>query len=483
MNGLDLGLDIGTSAIKLVLADCSETIVHSDAATLTTRHPRPGWAEQDPQDWWNAIEGLVMAIAPDFRRQVRSIGLSGQMHGPVCLDGDGAVLRPVILWNDGRAAAQCETFATEVDEIESLAGVRPMPGFGAPKLLWMQEHEPALSARIEKVLAPKDEIRRRLTGRCATDPSDASGMLWLDVAQRRWSQKLVEASGLSAAQMPPLLDGSIPAGHLVPELENRWGMRDVVVACGAGDVVAGSIGIGAIVPGDAVLSVGTSGQIFVVADAHRPAPGTLVHAFAHALPDRWFQMAAMLNGASALAWWARIAGDDPATIVAAARRAPDAPLFLPYLSGERTPLDDPRARGVFFGLSPDTDAAAMARAVVEGVAYGFALGLDALAKAGARPDRLTGIGGGARSPAWMQIFADILDRPVETLAGAEHGPALGAARLARMACTGEDPLAVCRKPPVARTFMPDENARRRHQDRIGQFAQLHTALKPHFSTG
>lgn len=485
MTEVFLGIDVGTSGVKIVIVDEQERFHHEASAPLATSHPRPGWSEQDPSDWWEAVDGLARGIEPELARRIAAIGLSGQMHGLVCLDAAGAVLRPAILWNDARAGAECARLNELVPEIESIAGVRAVPGLTAPKLLWMRAHEPDVFAATAKLLLPKDDVRRRMTGDIATDPSDASGTLLLDVAERNWAGELIEACGLSEESLPPIVDGSAVAGRLSSAVAAGWGMERVPVACGAGDAVAGSIGIGAVKPGNAFLSLGTSGQIFVSTDAHRPSPGTLIHAFAHALPGLWFQAAAMLNGASALAWWARTVGKDVGALLADVESAPqpsspDHPLFLPYLTGERTPLDDPNARGVFFDLLPDTDQPAMTRAVMEGVAYAFALGFTALESAGANPQSLIAVGGGARSAAWMQMFADVLERPIERPENSERGPAVGAARLARLA-VGCDADAVLRPPATVRRFQPAAGASEHHRLRLERFRQVYAALKPIWS--
>ncbi len=458
-----LGIDVGTSAVKAVLVGGDQALLAEAEAPLPISRRRPLWSEQDPADWWAATGKTLRRLRaerPDAYAAVRAIGLSGQMHGAVLLDAADRVLRPAILWNDGRAHAECRLLQERLPDLGRLAGVPAMPGFTAPKLLWLAAHEPEVAARVAKVLLPKDHVRLRLTGEHATDMSDAAGTLWLDQARRAWSPELLAASGLAPAQVPRLVEGSAPSGTLRPEAAAEFGLPPgIVVAGGAGDAAAGGIGIGAVDDGDAFVSIGTSGQYFVTTASYRPHPEAFVHAFCHALPGRWFQMAAMLNGASALAWAARLLGEaDIGALLArveASYCGPGRLLFLPYLSGERTPHDNPHARGVLFGLDPDTGAAEVTQAVLEGVACSFALAQDCLADAGTTVAGVAAIGGGARSRSWMRILANLLDRPVTLYAGGAMGPAFGAARLARLALTGEPVGAVCGKPEVAAVLEPD----------------------------
>lgn len=484
-----LGLDIGTSAVKAVLVDEAHALLAEAELALPIARPQPLWSEQDPADWWSAtraVLGSLRAQRPDALREVRALGLSGQMHGAVLLDSADRVLRPAILWNDGRAQAECRLLEERVPGLGRIAGVPAMPGLTAPKLLWLQAHEPEVAAKIARVLLPKDFIRLQLTGEHVTDLSDAAGTLWLDQARRDWSPELLAASGLAAAQMPGLVEGSAVSGRVRPSLARQLGLRaGVVVAGGAGDAAAGGVGIGAVEDGDAFVSLGTSGQYFVTGDSYRPYPEAFLHAFCHALPERWLQMAAMLNGASCLAWAARLLGEaDPAALLArveAGYRGPSRLLFLPYLSGERTPHNDPNARGVLFGLDADSSATEVTQAVLEGVAFSFAEAQDCLASAGTRVAAVAAIGGGARSPLWMRILAAVLDRPITLYAGGAKGPAFGAARLARLALTGAEPREVCTKPPVASVIRPEPDLVEAYRERDRRFRRLYGALRLEFA--
>ena len=483
-----LGLDLGTSELKALLLADDHRIVAVARAPLTVSRPRPLWSEQDPAQWWEALETVMTALRATHAEAlatVRAIGLSGQMHGAVLLDADDVVLRPAILWNDGRSAAQCEALAAAVPRLGEIAGNLAMPGFTAPKLLWVREHEPELFARTRRVLLPKDWLRLRLSGEAVSEMSDASGTLWLDVGRRDWSDELLGATGLARHHMPRLVEGDAVAAHLLPALAERWGLRPgIPLAGGGGDNAASAVGMGLIEPGQGFVSLGTSGVIFVSGAHFAPRPEAAVHAFCHALPQRWHQMSVMLSAASAVAWAARCFGfaDEPALLAAAATLTPAqrgrAPLFLPYLAGERSPHNDAQAQGVLHGLTHAHGPADIAYAVVEGVSLGLRDGLDTLEPPAGE---LLLVGGGARSAWWSQLLADILEVPLALAEGGEAGGALGAARLAWLA-DGGSAASVCRTPPLRQRFMPDAAAAPAHRSRHARFRALYAALRPHFGT-
>lgn len=485
---MQLGIDLGTSGVKAVVIDEDQRLVGQATVPLEVHRPHPLWSEQDPEDWWTATARAVAELrrlCPQAMGAVRAIGLSGQMHGATLLDRSGRELRPAILWNDGRSGAECAELERRVPELRTITGNRAMPGFTAPKLLWVAAHEPDVFRATAKVLLPKDWLRLRMTGDHASDLSDSAGTLWLDVARRAWSPAMLAASGLTEAHMPRLHEGSQPTGALRAEVAADWGVpAGTPVAAGAGDNAAGAVGVGVVVPGTAFLSLGTSGVLFVSGDRFAPNPERGVHAFCHALPHRWHQMSVILSAASCLGFAARLTGaPDEATLL---REAADHPedigslVFLPYLSGERTPHNDPYAKGVFFGLTHETTRAALTRAVLEGVAFAFADGLAALEEAGASVERLLVIGGGARSALWGRILASVLDKPLDYPVGAEIGPAFGAARLARLAVTGEDPEAVCRPPDIRRSVDPDPALAAGLAGRRRLFRRLYGDLKDAF---
>jgi len=479
-----LGIDIGTSAVKAVVLAPDGQVASSGSAPLRISRPHPLWSEQQPQDWWDATLAAVQQLPTTQRAAVAAVGLSGQMHGATVLDAAGEPLRPAILWNDGRAFAQCAALEAAEPRSRAITGNIAMPGFTAPKLLWLQQHEPALFARIARVLLPKDYVRLRMTGEYLSDVSDSAGTLWLDVGARRWSAAMLTACGLAESQMPGLVEGSAQAGRLRASIATQLGVPVVPVAGGGGDNAAGAVGAGVVRAGQAMLSLGTSGVIFVANDEFLPYPEGAVHAFCHALPGRWHQMAVMLSAASCLDWVARLGGfaDVPAALAAAAKHAPDqaVPLFLPYLSGERTPHNDPHARGVFFGLHHDTDAAALVRSVLEGVALAYRDGLRVLTQGGATIADLSLIGGGARSGQWASLLASALERPLLVRDGAEVGPALGAARLAALCVGHASESQLCAPPPLIRVIEPQPAQVDRLRERYARFRQLYHALRDQF---
>jgi len=485
-----LGIDLGTSELKLLLLADDHRIAGVEREPLTVSRPQPLWSEQAPADWWSALDAALLRLSarqPAAMASVRAVGLSGQMHGAVLLDAAGEVLRPAILWNDGRSAAQCAELSRRAPMLHRIAGNLAMPGFTAPKLLWVREHEPHVFERIACVLLPKDWLRWRLTGERFTDCSDASGTLWLDVGARRWSDELLAACGLARSHMPMLVEGSAPAGRLHADLARRWGLPPgIVVAGGGGDNAASAVGIGAVAPSQGFVSLGTSGVIFVCTDRFLPEPRTAVHAFCHALPGRWHQMSVMLSAASALQWATRLTGHESeaallaqAEALAPAERA-RAPLFLPYLAGERTPHNDPRAQGVLFGLRHEHGSGAVAHAVIEGVAFGLRDGFFSLdAAVRERIAELDLVGGGARSAHWAQMLASVLGKPLVLREGAHLGGALGAARLAWLADGGTE-AAVCRQAPVQRRFAPDAASAAALAERHARFRALFQAVHAHW---
>ena len=455
-----LGIDIGTSAVKAAILHEDGAVIEQSSGALALSRPRELWSEQTPSDWWSATNQAVAGLSIDLRHQVKGIGLSGQMHGATLLDSSDHPLRPAILWNDGRSFAECAELETREPRSREITGNLAMPGFTAPKLLWVRKHEPALWDRIATILLPKDYVRLRMTGERATDLSDASGTLWVDIRNRVWSPEMLAASGLETHHMPRLCEGPEVTGNLRSEIAEAWGMGTVPVVAGAGDNAAGATGVGVIADGDALLSLGTSGVIFVANDGFRPNPAQAVHAFCHCLPERWHQMSVMLNAAVCVDWAAKLTGHaDAKSFLARIEQAPSKDsgvIFLPYLGGERTPHNDPRAKGVFFGMTHNTDADSLAQAVLEGVAFAFADGLDALTAAGSKVDSLTVVGGGAQSPLWGKILASTLNRPLIYRKNADVGPAQGAARLAQLAVTGRSPDQLCVPPEIVRVAEPDD---------------------------
>jgi xylulokinase len=418
-----IGLDVGTSSIKGVAIDETGALVAEAQRAYPVSMPRPGWSEQDPDDWAKAAEAVLDELHGD---RVAGIGLSGQMHGLVVLGADRRPLRPAILWNDGRSQPQADRIEERlgIDRLVALSGNRALAGFTAPKLAWMADHEPELTARIEHVLLPKDYVRLRLTGELATDVSDASGTLLLDVAGRSWSSELAAAFAVDPAWLPPVHESHVVTGRTA---------AGVPVVAGAGDQAAAALGVG-VTDGDGPgsLVLGTSGVIFAARDRYAPDAQGRLHAFCHALPDRWHVMGVILAAAGALSWLEGVAGGGEAIDVLLAEAAAWEPgaqglLFAPYLSGERTPYADGDVRGAFIGLGVQHDRGALVRAVLEGVGHALRQGLDLIAQAGPRPPLARASGGGARSDLWLSILASILELPLqrtETEAGSAYGAAL-----------------------------------------------------------
>lgn len=473
-----IGIDLGTSAVKIV-ALSGDRVLASASSPLFTASPKPGWSEQAPADWWRAVRSALAGL----RREVplsdaRAVGLSGQMHGAVLLDDGNEVLRPAILWNDGRAAGECETLAQRLPDIGRLAGVPPLPGFTAPKLLWVAREEPQVHERVDRVLLPKDWIGFRLHGETVTDRSDAAGTLWLDQARRVWSDDLAAASATDPAWLPPLLDGTSVAGRVTREAAEATGLpQGIPVAAGGGDAATGAVAMGATVADRGFVSLGTSGQLFVATDAYRPNPGKFVHAFAHTVPDRWYNMAAMLNGARPIAWLAGQFGVAPSEIVTLAEKADPArvPLFLPYLTGERSPHGDPHIRGAFYGLEDSTGREVLARSVVEAIAFSFADAAQSFGETLAGVDRLAAIGGGTKSDFLLGLISTMVRLPIERTESADAGPAVGAARLAQVALGDLSVDDLASAPPMTRRFEPGEVGAM--GERLDRFRALYAALR------
>jgi xylulokinase len=484
-----LGIDLGTSGIKALLLDDAHHALASADAPLDVSRPQPLWSEQNPRDWWQALDVAMQSLknqAPQAMAAVRAIGLAGQMHGAVVLDAHSEVQRPAILWNDGRADSQCRELEATVPNSRHITGNLAMPGFTAPKLLWLRTHEPHVFAKTAKVLLPKDWLRLQLTGDAVSDMSDASGTLWLDVGARRWSEEMLAACGLGIEHMPRLVEGSAVSGHLLASVAKAWGLRSgIPVAGGAGDNAASAVGVGAVRAGQGFISLGTSGVVFQVSDAFDPQPARALHAFAHALPQRWHHMAVMLSASSALTWAVRLTQSESEAQLAALagsltlQQRASAPIFLPYLAGERTPHNNVHASGSFIGLRHEHDRAAIAYAVMEGVTLGLMDGAPSMQPGqGAQADWAL-VGGGAQSDVWAQMLASGFKRTMVRYAGAHAAAALGAARLAWLADGGNE-ADVCAARGAAQNFepMPAESALLR--ERFARFVALYPALADQF---
>ena len=482
-----VGIDVGTSSVKLVVIDDKGLVCAQTSRALPISRPHPTWSEQDPHDWWGAAQNAVLDLAPEMRAKVQAIGLSGQMHGATLLGANDEILRPAILWNDGRSAAECIALQTSQPEFLTRGANLVMPGFTAPKLAWVRTHEPDIFAKVAKVLLPKDYVRFKMTGEFASDVSDSAGTLWMDVAQRQWHTPLLEACGLNTSHMPALFEGHEITGTLRADVAAAWGMTRVPVVAGGGDNAAGAIGAGVIANGDTLMSLGTSGVIFTACETYKSAPQSAVHAFCHAVPDTWHLMSVMLSAASCLEWACNATHTKSVAalldLAETAGASSGCEIFLPYLSGERTPHNNPSAQGVLFGISHDTDSASVANAVLEGVAFGMADGCDALVAAGADITTLSVIGGGAKSLYWGRILASAIGRPLVYRDGAAVGPAFGAARLARFGLQGGVMADVFTPPEIETIIEPDSGLAETLATKRNGFKTLYQSLKPMFAEG
>ncbi|MCJ7956816.1 MAG: xylulokinase [Pseudomonas sp.] len=478
---VSLGIDLGTSELKAILMDVDGAVLAHAGVRLSVSRRHSGWSEQAPQDWWQAcLQALEQLRAHAAFSRVVCIGLSGQMHGAVLLGDDDRVLYPAILWDDSRAVAEADQLGPGFAEV---TGSLPMAGLTAPKLLWLQQHEPEVFKAIDCVLSPKDYLRLRLSGERISEMSDAAGTLWLDVAQREWFAPMLGATGLAPAQMPRLVEGGAPAGYVTA---SGLGLSPgVVIAGGGGDNPVAAVGIGAINAGDGFITLGTSAAIVAITDHAAGNPASAVHSFCHALPDRWYTMGAMLAGASCLRWVTRLTGmpDEQTLLDQVQAQLPmgqpvplDTPLFLPYLAGERTPHNDPLLRGGFMNLGHDCTPAMLGYAVMEGVGFGLLDALRAVQSAGASVGACALVGGGARSEYWAQLLANILQREIFTLQGSELSACIGAAKLGFVAI-GQGASLLQAGLPVKARYWPDVMQQPVLEARYRKFQGLLVAAK------
>ncbi|HEU4321271.1 MAG TPA: xylulokinase [Acidimicrobiia bacterium] len=487
-----VGIDTSTTATKALLIDSAGRVVSKGSASYDFDIPRPMWTEQHPSLWWDATVSAIRAVLDDSGidpSAIDGIGLTGQMHGSVLLDEAGDVVRPAILWNDQRTQAECEQIRERVgvDRLISITGNDALTGFTAPKLLWVQRHEPEAWERTVTILLPKDYVRYRLTGGRAVDAAGGSGTILFDLARRTWSKEILDALDIDPGLCPPVFEGPETTGSVSAEAAAITGLLEgTPVVAGGGDQSANAVGVGATGPGVVALSLGTSGVVFAASETPSIEPKGRVHAFCHAVPGRWHMMGVMLSAAGSLRWLRDAVAPDSSfeelvAGAAEARAGADGLIFLPYLSGERTPHPDPNARGAFVGLTVGHDLRHMTRAVLEGVAFGLRDGLDLMTSAGvARPDSIRASGGGTRSSLWRQILADVLEAEIAMVA-TEEGAAYGAGLLALVG-TGQYPSVdaaaeqLVSVEPVA-TPGPDVTV---YQGVHDVFGGLYPALKPSF---
>lgn len=478
-----VGLDLGTSGLRALLIDKAQRVIAVSEAQYGTTHQHPGWSEQDPAEWILACKKVLGDLgqhAPKEMAQLRGIGISGHMHGATLLDTEGQVLRPCILWNDTRSskqAAKLDGFA----KVRDLSGNIVFPGFTSPKLVWVAENEPDVFAKVAKVLLPKDFVTFWLTGETTSDMSDSAGTSWLDVGKRNWSDTLLDAGGMRQDQMPRLSEGTDIVGAIRADLATELGLPlTVAVAAGAGDNAAAACGIGALSEGDGFVSLGTSGVLFAARDSFAPRPASAVHTFCHAIPNTWYQMGVILAATDSLNWLSRNLQQSPETLTQALGDRLDRPgtvQFLPYLSGERTPHNDSAIRGALIGLDVSTDQADLTRAVIEGVSFALRDNLEALKSTGADLKNVIAIGGGSRSPYWLELIATVLGIPMQLPEKGEFGAALGAARLAICGVTKRPPVDVMTKPKISTTIEPRADLSDLYEESYASFRDLYPSLK------
>ena len=481
-----LGIDLGTSGLKILLVNEEGEIRGSVAREYKFNIPQPGWSEQSPALWWEACrEGLreIMNIAGDVK--IEGVGVGGQMHGLVVLDAEDRVIRPAILWNDGRTAEETAYLNEEIgkERLSELTANIAFSGFTAPKLLWMRKHEPENFQRIEKIMLPKDYLVYCLTGRHCCDYSDASGMLLLDVKNRCWSKEMTDICGVREEQLPTLFESSDVVGYLREDVADELGLpRTVRVVAGAGDNAAAAVGTGTVQEGACNISLGTSGTIFISSEKFRVDPNNALHAFANAAGG-FHLMGCMLSAASCNQWFCE---DILRTTDYAAEQASVAPeklgrgqvFFLPYLMGERSPINDTDIRGMFLGLGMDTTRADMVQAVLEGVAFAIRDSLEVAKSLGLKIERSGLCGGGARSALWRTILSNVLQLPLD-IPQTEEGPGYGAAMLAMVGCGAYPSVADCAEHlvRVAETVYPTAEIAARYEKQYQKFQRIYPAVK------
>lgn len=496
-----LGIDVGTTGSKALLVDADGAVRASTMAEYPMFTPQPLWAEQNPTDWWNATVTSIRrvldegGVQPD---QVAGVGLTGQMHGLVLLDASGEVLRPCIMWNDQRTAAQCAAITQKVgaENVLRLTGNPVLPGFTAPKIAWVREYEPDVYAQTAKVLLPKDYVRYRLTGGFYGEVSDASGTSLFDVGQRQWSEEMLEALEIPRQWLPEVTESPVASARVSARAAEETGLLEgTPVVGGGGDQAAQAVGTGIVAEGIVSATLGTSGVVFAASDAYRVEPEGRLHAFCHAVPGMWHLMGVMLSAAGSFRWYrdtlgdveraqARESGSDPYDLLteAAAKVPPgcEGLLFLPYLTGERTPYPDPNARGVFFGLTLRHGKAHLTRAVLEGVTYGLLDSLELMRDLGLSIEQVRASGGGARSPLWRQILADVFGTEIVTV-NVTEGAAYGAALLAGVGAGVYDSVAKACSATVQVTGRAEPGlAAPAYADYYPRYRALYPALAPEF---
>ncbi|MCM1532374.1 MAG: xylulokinase [Ruminococcus flavefaciens] len=475
---LYIGIDVGTSALKGLLVAGNGKIIKAASAEYPVHYPQNGWSEQNPADWLKAMQSVLAELSYGVESEVKGVSFGGQMHGLVALDKDGKVIRPCILWNDGRTGKQTDFLNNVIgkEKLSALTANIAFAGFTAPKILWVKENEPENFKRIAKIMLPKDFLAYMLTGVFSTDYSDASGTLLLDVKNKRWSEEMCDICGISAGQLPELYESYEVIGKVKPE----FNLPNAIVTAGAGDNAAAAIGMGTVHNGDCNISLGTSGTVFIAQDNFAVDKNNALHSFCHA-DGKWHSMGCILSAASCRKWWLEdiLNTDDYSADEKEIENTQiDGLIFLPYLMGERSPHNDVNARGAFIGLSATTTRAQMSRAVMEGVAFALKDCLEVAKQNGFKPNRITVCGGGARSKVWLQILSDVLGLPL-TVLSTEQGPAYGAAVLATVGCGEYKSVeeAAEKLVNVKETVISEESSVKIYAQKYETFKKLYPALK------
>ena len=463
-----IGIDLGTSGVKTILIDYNQDILATAHSALTVQSPQDGFNEQDPNSWIKATEICLAELkkqkSKEFSNTI-SIGISGHMHGATIIDDQGKVIRPCILWNDTRAFKECEEFENQDFDVRNISGNIAMPGFTAPKINWLIKNESENFKKIFKVLLPKDYLRYYLTGEFFSDMSDASGTLWMDIMKRQWSEQLLAISKLNINHMPKLVEGNQEAGMLSSKLKEKFNFnKNVIVVGGAGDNAASAAGLGVVGENQSFISLGTSGVFFTPTSNFLMNTKDAVHSFCHCLPNKWHLMSVMLSASNCLDWICSLTGNNIADALKNIENYSsnlenifNAPYFLPYLSGERTPHNDPHARGSFHYLKTTTDKSAMQYAVLEGISFGIFDGFNSIQSVNQKFDDIFVVGGGSKSSYWLNLLSSILNRKLSICEQSEFGAALGVARLAMFADKQvEDKNSIIKKINIKKSFQPSE---------------------------
>lgn len=494
-----LGVDLGTSAVKCILVDENGNVIADHSVEYPLLQPRPGWTEQRPEDWWSGTKEAIAALLTKANikgSDIKGIGFSGQMHGSVFLDRDLNVIRPALLWSDQRTAQQCEWIENTVGakQLGEWTGNKALTGFTAPKIIWLRDNEPENYSRIAHIILPKDYVRLKLTGTLAIDAADASGTLLLDVSKRQWNEKLLERLDIPKEWLPPVYESSDIVGQLTPEAAAETGLAaGTPVVAGGGDQACGAVGVGVVQKGIASVALGTSGVVFVHDETYQVDEQFRLHSFCHGVPGKWHRMGVMLSAGGSFQWWRNRFGyeemqraeqegrDVYEYLTALAETAPlgsEGLLFLPYLTGERTPHPDPKARGGFVGITSRHEKSHLTRAVLEGITFGLRDSLELMKEASVDITELRVNGGGAKSPFWRQMIADIFGFPVVTV-NSTDGPAYGAAVMAAAGVLGEPIPSLCERwiKVVTRTE-PDANAQAQYEPYYALYRELYPMLKP-----